>query len=106
MPSTVSRKLLIHGFFPGDAFADWISNRAHRLSLGGWVKTYEGRLIEVCIVGDRVLVEAMEVACSLGPADARVDLIDSLDVPESTTRHTGQYDGYSRITSFAIKHVE
>jgi len=118
VPNTVSRRLLIHGFFPEDAFSDWITRRANRLSLEGWVIGYNQHLIEVCMVGDKVLVEAMEVACSLGPLEAQIDHIDPIEIfdrihgidtpqaAESTTRHTRQFDGYSTFISFANNHVE
>jgi len=117
VPNTVSRRLLIHGLFPEAAFSDWITRRANRLSLEGWVKGYNRGLIEVYMVGDRILVEAMEVACSLGPIDAQIDHIDLIertdgikqidtpDAPKSATRHAGQFDGYSTFVSFANNHV-
>ena len=104
--NAVSRKLSIHGFFPEALFSDWITTRARRLSLEGWVKTYGSSLIEVHVAGDSVLIEAMEVACSLGPIDAKVDRVESLDVPALAPRHGGQFDGYSSFTSFGPDHIE
>jgi len=101
-----SRKLLIHGKFTGDTFSAWITNRAERLSLQGWVRVHGRELIEVCMFGDRILIDAMEVACSLGPIDAQIERIDSQNVAKSTTRHPHQLDGYSLFTSFGPKHVE
>lgn len=74
-------------------FMDWISNRALRLSLCGWVKACDPGVIEIYLSGDRVLVEAMEVACTLGPVDALVDKIKMEDVPAPVYRQT---DGFVR----------
>jgi len=92
------QQFFIRGYFAADDFADWIIHRATRLSLGGWVRVHDDTLIEVYVSGDRVLVEAMEVACSLGPVEARVDSIESKDIAvsrsELLSRHPGQFNRY------------
>lgn len=68
--------LLIAGRFDGDAFVDWICHRAGVLDLSGWVRMSAPGRIEVMASGAPVLVEALEIACSLGPSGAIVDRID------------------------------
>ena len=77
-PDLIARHLEIRGSGLAGNFVAWIIQRANRLSLSGGVRCPNDELIEMWIVGDRVLVEAMEVACSLGPMDARVDGITSM----------------------------
>ncbi len=62
----------------------WIIRRASLLDLSGWVK-YVDRRIEIEASGERVLVEALEVACSLGPIEAQIDTIHSDEIPTTDT---------------------
>jgi len=54
--------------------------------------------MELCVTGDRVLVDAMEVACSLGPIDAQVERIEIRCLNEDDTllrsRHRAQFHRY------------
>jgi len=75
---SISRHLLIEGDLPVEAFSAWVIDRAERLSISGWIRTRGAHQLELLITGERVLVDAMEVACSLGPALARVDSIKTL----------------------------
>ncbi len=78
MHDTISRHLLIEGDLPADMFTAWVIDRAERLSISGWIRTCGAGQLELLITGERVLVDAMEVACSLGPAAARVESIKTL----------------------------
>ena len=79
MRDTITRTLLIEGEFASDNFLNWICSRAGRLSLGGQGQAQGDGRIVMTISGDPILVDAMEVACSLGPATARVDTIKTRD---------------------------
>lgn len=72
----ISRHMLICGRLCGDTFPDWVRHRAVVLDLKGWMKMPTDDSAEVCVTGNRTLVEAFEVACSLGPGDALIDSID------------------------------
>ena len=61
------------------AFVPWICHRAHRLDLKGWV-VGSGRGLDVVVAGPAPLIDAMEVACSLGPACVMVDDIARRDI--------------------------
>jgi len=76
MSISVAMTLLVHGQFLPDSFPEWITRRAAKLSLSGWVRAHSDNLIEIFVSGDQILIEALEVACSLGPIDARVDSIE------------------------------
>lgn len=93
---TISRRLLIDGNLPIDPFCTWVIDRAERLSISGWIRASGSSQLELLITGERVLVDAMEVACSLGPASARVDSIKTLG--EALSEH------HSRQDSSFIRH--
>lgn len=88
--------LLIRGLFLTDTFPTWIIRRATKLSLSGWVKKHNNRLIEVSVGGDQILIEALEVACSLGPIDAVVDSVEkrAKSAPEQPYRQPTQFVRY------------
>lgn len=79
MGSVQTKSLIIHGRFDKDTFIEWIEHRALKLSLSGWVKQLPSNSIEVVASGDPILLDAMEVACSLGPSNAMVERIDVND---------------------------
>lgn len=85
-PITVEMR--IAGEVGSEAFADWICHRARLLDLIGWVKIIDDAEIAVVVTGDEALVEAMEVACSLGPANVLVDYIDCRAI-ENGQGHNG-----------------
>ncbi len=97
MPHPFSLKLVIHGKFPEKTMIDWILHRAGLLDLSGWVRFHNETCIEMVAIGDRILVEALEVACSLGPASAQVDSIICLEPSrhEVPGRHAKQFVRYS-----------
>lgn len=77
-PDTITRHVRIEGDFSGRGFIDWIADRAARLSIDGQVHHVDDTRLELSVTGERVLLDAMEVACSLGPAAARVDDVSVL----------------------------
>ena len=92
----VTRNIEIHGSSLTPDFVDWIIQRATRLSLSGWALRHGDDLIELSITGERVLVDAMEVACSLGPIEAVVDsIVPGATVPTAPNyRQTGDFVEY------------
>lgn len=97
VPDPVTTKLHINGQFPTKHFVGWIIDRAERLSLSGWVRMHNNKHIELLICGERILVEALEVSCSLGPIDAQVDSIKTQKFRPAATcpRQTGKFVEYS-----------
>jgi len=97
MPDIVTQTFLIKGYFPDSSFPDWIIRRATLLDISGWVKSHSPRLIEIYASGNPILLDAMEVACSLGPIDARVSSIDIKQehTPENHCRQTARFIRYS-----------
>ena len=77
MQDLISQHMLIRGHISGETFAEWVRHRAAVLDLKGWMKMPTGNLAEISVTGERILVEAFEVACSLGPGEAMIDTIDT-----------------------------
>lgn len=102
VPDPVTTKLHISGQFPTRHFVGWIIDRAERLSLAGWVRMHSDKHIELLVCGERILVEALEVSCSLGPIDAQVDSIKTQNFRPSAScsRQTGKFVEYSGLECF------
>lgn len=62
---------------PEKACPDWIVHRAHVLDLSGSLRQSADGHLSIVAYGERTLLEAFEVACSLGPASARVLAVSS-----------------------------
>ena len=64
--------LIFLGRFRTESFLDFARHRAERLSLHTGVGTVRADRIEISVTGAEDLVDAFEVACSLGPIDCLV----------------------------------
>ncbi len=94
---SITLKLGIYGSFPDNTMVDWVVHRARLLDLSGWIEFQNTTRIELLASGDRVLVEALEVACSLGPVDAHVHSITHSEIPTPASfyRQRRQFIRYS-----------
>ncbi|MEM1075938.1 MAG: acylphosphatase [Pseudomonadota bacterium] len=61
-------------------FADWICHRAKLLNLKGWVSRFDVDAVMIVVCGPLPLIDAMEMACSLGPIDVFVERIDAFEI--------------------------
>jgi hypothetical protein len=64
--------LVFLGHFEPGSFAEFVHHRAHRLALTAGIDAASPRRIEVSVTGEADLVDAFEMACSLGPIDCLV----------------------------------
>ncbi len=64
------------GALASDSFVDWICRRARLLDLKGWVSRQGPDLMTIVVAGPMPLIDAMEMACSLGPVDVLVDRVE------------------------------
>jgi hypothetical protein len=64
--------LVFHGRFRVESFLDFVRHRADRLALHAGIGTVTADCIEVSVAGDEELLDAFELACSLGPIDCIV----------------------------------
>ena len=51
----------------------WFLHRGQLLSLVGWISRVDAQTITMALSGPPDLLDAMEVACSLGPGNVQVD---------------------------------
>ncbi|WP_421853488.1 acylphosphatase [Oricola sp.] len=74
-PVSVER-LRFRGDVADDAFVDWIDHRVRRLGIDGRIMRRDANEIEVLAAGPVELIDAMEMACSLGPISVTVDSVE------------------------------
>jgi acylphosphatase len=65
--------LLFQGRFDVDSFAEFARHRAARLSLDAAITALAPNRITVAVAGQPELLDAFEMACSLGPIDCLVE---------------------------------
>jgi acylphosphatase len=76
MQRIIAVRMRVVGSLGNAGFADWIVRRARRLSLEGGLEDVSAARVDFVVEGPEALVDAMEVACSLGPAGVIVDRIE------------------------------
>jgi acylphosphatase len=64
--------LVFIGRLRPDSFAEFIRHRAQRLALDHGVAALGPERVEVTVSGEPDLIDAFEMACSLGPIDCLV----------------------------------
>ena len=52
---------------------DWFLHRGNLLNLAGWISRVDAQTVTMALSGPPDLLDAMEVACSLGPGNVQVD---------------------------------
>lgn len=75
---TATRVTLI-GDLASNSVIPWILHRGRVLDLSGWVERISDTQIDMALAGPADLVDAMEIACSLGPTDVIVDQVTRRD---------------------------
>jgi len=60
-------KLVFLGYFEVIAFLDFVSERAGRLDIDVVVEVFGAERFEILVTGQPGLIDAFEMACSLGP---------------------------------------
>ncbi|MDA0186068.1 MAG: acylphosphatase [Roseovarius sp.] len=68
--------ICLGGMFEPDSFVGWICHRAQLLDLTGSVRAQGTTDMFIHVQGPQPLIDAMEMACSLGPIDANVQRIE------------------------------
>jgi acylphosphatase len=64
--------LVFLGQFRPESFREFVLHRAERLSLRAGLRAVSTGRIEVSVAGAAELIDAFELACSLGPIDCLV----------------------------------
>ncbi len=81
LPSTVRRRVLVHGRVQAVGFRASCLARATEAGVGGWVRNTEHGDVEAVFEGAAAAVDALVDWCRQGPSWARVDRIEVTDDP-------------------------
>ena len=84
----VTKQIKITGSFDDIAFRDWIMHRSVVLGLNISSLIHGQSSISFSASGHSVLLDAMEIACSLGPSEAMVEQIHTNDLELNPTIHS------------------
>ncbi|MFK7744504.1 MAG: acylphosphatase [Roseobacter sp.] len=85
----IGAELHLTGQLTSDTMLAWICHRARLLDLRGSVAPQKDHSIKVTVMGPEALIDAMEVACLLGPQDVWVAAINRTDIP--VDQHTNGF---------------
>jgi hypothetical protein len=69
---TRAATLVFIGRFRPESFLEFVHHRAERLALSIRLGTVRRDRIEVFVTGEQDLIDAFEIACTLGPLDCLV----------------------------------
>lgn len=75
MPQVTTQNFTMIGDFEEVNFQKWIQHRADILDVDLEVKSASSSLMEISASGHPILIDAFEIACSLGPLESTVDSI-------------------------------
>jgi acylphosphatase len=81
-----ARRFTVHGRVQGVGFRFFTRERAALEGLAGWVRNAADGSVEVEAEGEREAVDRFERALRHGPAGARVDTVDVVDVTPEQRR--------------------
>lgn len=72
MSMTDAALIVFLGQFRSASFRDFVEHRAGKLALRAEILTFRQDRVEIAIAGATELIDAFELACSLGPIDCLV----------------------------------
>ncbi|MDS9467867.1 acylphosphatase [Paracoccus sp. MBLB3053] len=75
-PAISVERFVIMGQLAPAAFRPWISRHAGRLGLGVTFLSETSERIDISVKGPPDLIDAMEMGCTLGPAETWVETIE------------------------------
>ncbi|MGH7701156.1 MAG: acylphosphatase [Gemmatimonadales bacterium] len=75
------RRWVIHGIVQGVGFRWFVSRRAGRVGVRGWVRNLRDGTVEVVGEGADAALDALGEALARGPAGASVARVDQREVP-------------------------
>ena len=78
-------ELRLTGVLGAPGFLDWICHRARLLDLAGWVAQKDETELTIVVFGPEPLIDAMEMACSLGPVNVLVERVEVSPVAVAET---------------------
>jgi acylphosphatase len=84
----VARRYIVKGRVQRVGFRFFVENAAQREGIQGYVRNQHDGSVEVVAEGDSAALLRFEMAVRRGPAGARVDDVDTIDV-EPSSRFAG-----------------
>lgn len=72
----IAAELVFTGRNLGVDYLDFVADRARRFSLDGYARA-EDDAVRVVLRGPEALIDMLEVACLLGPADCLVETVEA-----------------------------
>jgi acylphosphatase len=84
-PETVRRRLVVSGRVQGVWFRESCRAEAERHGVAGWVRNRPDGMVEIEAEGPVLAVAALADWAEQGPPRARVDGVESTDVPVTGT---------------------
>jgi acylphosphatase len=81
MSDRIARDLVIHGRVQGVFFRAFVQDAAARAGVAGRAENRDDGTVAVHLEGEPDAVATVERACREGPAGARVQRVDSREVP-------------------------
>ena len=88
----IGRRFVVSGRVQRVGFRFFVENAAQREGIQGYVRNQHDGSVEVVAEGDADAMQRFEMAVRRGPAGARVDDVDTIDVEPS-----GRFAGF-RVT--------
>ena len=76
----VGRRYIVKGRVQRVGFRFFVENAAQREGIQGYVRNQHDGTVEIVAEGDAAAMQRFEMAVRRGPAGARVDDVDTLDV--------------------------
>ena len=73
----IAAELVFTGRNLGAGYLDFVADRARRFSLDGYARAEGGETVHVVLRGPEALIDMLEVACLLGPADCLVEAVET-----------------------------
>ena len=78
MQEQIKQQIKMSGNFDEVLLKNWIIHRATILDVDIEIQTASSSSIELFASGHPILVEALEIACSLGPMEASIEKIECI----------------------------
>lgn len=82
MLATEAVTFVFEGAIHRDTFIDFARHRAARLDLRLTLGAYRDDCVDLAIEGQSPLIDAFEMACSLGPRDCLVEAVRRTNAPD------------------------
>lgn len=77
----IARRVIVRGIVQGVFFRETTRAAAEHHRVAGWVRNRPDGAVEAHLEGEPAAVAAVVDAMRLGPAEARVDIVEESDVP-------------------------